>query len=172
MCVCLVCTDTSPLAFEYFRLTLHILAQEFGITNSQYGVIQSSVSIVNTVLPVIGGIFLDAFGTAAGSIITTVLITSGNILVAASTSNANLSMMLIGRILYGIGSGTVVIVQETILSQWFKGRSLAGVMALMLTVSRLASFLAQATVMRIAKWTGWYGYGFWVRCGNRAPAAI
>ncbi|KAI9497255.1 major facilitator superfamily domain-containing protein [Zychaea mexicana] len=135
--------------------------QEFGITNSQYGVIQSTVSIVNTVLPVIGGIFVDAFGTVPGSIITTVLITSGNTLVAISTSSASLPTMIIGRILYGIGSGTVVIVQETILSQWFKGRSLAAVMALLLTVSRLASFLAQATVVPIANWTGWYGYGFW-----------
>lgn len=95
------------------------------------------MSIVNTVLPLIGGIFIDAFGTIPGSILTTVLIASGNILVAASTSTASLSMMILGRILYGIGSGTVVIVQETILSQWFQGRSLAAVIALMLTVSRL-----------------------------------
>lgn len=47
--------------------------------------------------------------------------------------------MIFGRILYGIGSGTVVIVQETILSQWFRGRSLAAVIALMLTVSRLVN---------------------------------
>ncbi|KAI8987544.1 major facilitator superfamily domain-containing protein, partial [Mycotypha africana] len=134
---------------------------EFGITNSQYGALQSSVSIVNTVLPLIGGIFIDAFGTIPGSILTTVLIACGNILVAASTSSRNLLMMIFGRVLYGIGSGTVVIVQETILSQWFQGRSLAAVIALMLTVSRLSSFLAQATVVPIANWSGWYGYGFW-----------
>ncbi|KAI9487306.1 MAG: major facilitator superfamily domain-containing protein [Benjaminiella poitrasii] len=137
------------------------IKKEFNISNSQYGIIQSSVSIVNTVLPLIGGIFIDAFGTIPGSILTTVLITSGNILVAVSTSSANLFMMILGRILYGIGSGTVVIVQETILSQWFQGRSLAAVIALMLTVSRLSSFLAQATVVPIARWSGWYGYGFW-----------
>lgn len=99
--------------------------------------LQSTVSIVNTVLPLIGGIFIDAFGTIPGSILTTVLIAFGNILVAASTSSANLSMMIIGRFLYGIGSGTVVIAQETILSQWFQGRSLAAVIALMLSISRL-----------------------------------
>ncbi|KAI7897024.1 major facilitator superfamily domain-containing protein [Mucor mucedo] len=137
------------------------IKKEYGITNSQYGVLQSSVSIVNTVLPLIGGIFIDAFGTIPGSILTTVLIASGNILVAASTSTANLSMMIVGRILYGIGSGTVVIVQETILSQWFQGRSLAAVIALMMTVSRLSSFAAQAIVVPIANWSGWYGYGFW-----------
>ncbi|OBZ85425.1 Major facilitator superfamily domain-containing protein 1 [Choanephora cucurbitarum] len=137
------------------------IKKEFGITNSQYGVLQSSVSIVNTVLPLAGGLFIDAFGTIPGSILTTVLIAFGNILVAASTSTTNLSMMILGRILYGIGSGTVVIVQETILSQWFQGRSLAAVIALMMTISRLSSFLAQATVVPIATWSGWYGYGFW-----------
>ncbi|KAI8051741.1 major facilitator superfamily domain-containing protein [Thamnidium elegans] len=137
------------------------IKKEFDITNSQYGVIQSSVAIVNTVLPVIGGIFIDAFGTIPGALITTLLITSGNILVAISASSKSLYMMIFGRILYGIGSGTVVIVQETILSQWFRGRSLAAVVALMLTVSRLASFCAQATVIPIANWTGWYGYGLW-----------
>lgn len=88
-------------------------------------------------LPFIGGIFVDVFGTIPGALLTTSLITSGNILVALSTSSRSLYMMVVGRILYGIGSGTVVIVQETILSQWFSGRSLAAVIALMLTVSRL-----------------------------------
>ncbi|RCH86311.1 Major facilitator super domain-containing protein 1 [Rhizopus azygosporus] len=138
-----------------------IIKKEFNISNSQYGTIQSSVSVVNTVLPLIGGIFVDAFGTIPGSIVTTVLIAMGNILVAASTSTTSLSTMIFGRVLYGIGSGTVVIVQETILSQWFKGRSLAAVIALMMTISRLSSFLAQATVVPIASWLGWYGYGFW-----------
>ncbi|KAI8338603.1 major facilitator superfamily domain-containing protein [Chlamydoabsidia padenii] len=137
------------------------IKEEFGISNSQYGVLQSSVAIVNTILPVFGGIFIDAFGTVPGSVCATVLITSGNVLVALSTHSANWNMMILGRVLYGIGSGSVVIVQETILSQWFRGKSLAGVVALMLTVSRLASFLAQATVMPIANWSGWYGYGFW-----------
>ncbi|KAI8082845.1 major facilitator superfamily domain-containing protein [Halteromyces radiatus] len=137
------------------------IKQEFDISNSQYGVLQSSVAIVNTVLPMLGGVFIDAFGTVPGSVCATLLITSGNILVALSTHSASWNIMVTGRVLYGIGSGSVVIVQETILSQWFRGRSLAAVVALMLTVSRLASFLAQATVVPIANWSGWYGYGFW-----------
>ncbi|ORZ11945.1 major facilitator superfamily domain-containing protein [Absidia repens] len=139
----------------------NIIKEEFGINNSQYGVLQSTVAIVNTILPVFGGVFIDVFGTVPGSVCATLLITSGNVLVAMSTHTANWYIMIVGRILYGVGSGSVVIVQETILSQWFRGRSLAGVVALMLTVSRLASFLAQATVVPIANRSGWYGYGFW-----------
>lgn len=89
----------------------------------------------------LGGIFIDAFGTIPGALLSTLLITSGNVLVAASASSKSLYTMVFSRVLYGIGSGTVVIVQETILSQWFKGRSLAAVVALMLTVSRLVTTL-------------------------------
>ncbi|CAO3615537.1 unnamed protein product [Cunninghamella blakesleeana] len=163
--VALMCALLLAVGSHFAAHTLgamkNTIKQEFDISNSQYGVIQSSVSIVNTILPVMGGIVIDSFGTGPGSIITTVLITFGNILVALSTHSSNWNIMIIGRILYGIGSGTVVIVQETILSQWFKGRSLAAVISLMLTVSRLSSFLAQATVIPIANWSGWYGYGFW-----------
>ncbi|RCH97907.1 Major facilitator super domain-containing protein 1 [Rhizopus stolonifer] len=164
-CVALMCAIFLAVGSHFAAHTLgamkNTIKAEFGITNSQYGVIQSSVAIVNTILPVIGGIFIDTFGTIPGALITTLLITFGNVLVAWSASPKSLYMMVIGRVLYGIGSGTVVIVQETILSQWFKGRSLAAVVALMLTVSRLASFCAQATVVPIANWTGWYGYGLW-----------
>lgn len=104
---------------------------------------------MNTVLPVFGGIVLDSFGTASGSIATTILITVGNVLVAFSTGNKSLPTMIIGRVLYGIGSGTVVIVQETILSQWFKGPSLAAVIALMMTVSRLVCITFHLTYPQI-----------------------
>lgn len=111
------------------------------------------MAIVNTVLPVVGGIFIDAFGTIPGALITTLLITSGNILVALSASSKSLYMMILGRILYGIGSGTVVIVQETILSQWFRGRSLAAVVALMLTVSRLVRNFVKCVFLTLQRLT-------------------
>ncbi|KAG2187362.1 hypothetical protein INT44_005048 [Umbelopsis vinacea] len=163
--VALLCALLLAVGSHFAAHTLgamkNIIKEEFGISNSQYGVIQSSVSIVNTILPVLGGLFIDAFGTATGSFVTTLLITSGNVLVAYSTHNRSLMTMILGRVLYGIGSGTVVIVQETILSHWFSGRSLAGVVSLMLTTSRLASFAAQASMIPIAEWTGWYGYALW-----------
>ncbi|KAI9314580.1 major facilitator superfamily domain-containing protein [Dichotomocladium elegans] len=163
--IALLCAIFMAVGSHFAAHTLgamkNTIKTEFGISNAQYGAIQSSVSIVNTILPALGGIFLDTFGTLTGSIITTGLIAVGNILVAISTSNKSLATMIAGRVLYGVGSGTVVIVQETILSQWFNGSSLAAVVALMMTVSRLASFSAQASVVPIANRFGWYGYGFW-----------
>jgi MFS family permease len=46
-------------------------------------------------------------------------------------------MMVIGRLLYGIGSGTIVTVQVAILSHWFKGKGLAIVVGIQISASRL-----------------------------------
>ncbi|RKP09955.1 major facilitator superfamily domain-containing protein, partial [Thamnocephalis sphaerospora] len=122
---------------------------------------QSSVAIVNTILPVLGGFFVDTFGTGAGSVLATTLVAAGNILVAISTNMRSFPVMVIGRVLYGLGSGSITVVQGAILSHWFRGRGLAITLGLEVAVSRLASFLSMATVMPIAIHTGFYGWAFW-----------
>ncbi|CAG8749974.1 4837_t:CDS:2, partial [Funneliformis mosseae] len=114
-----------------------IIKKELDFSNSKYGVVQSSVSLINTFLPILGGIFLDTFGTLVGSILVTSLIAIGNILVALSTNLKSFPVMVIGRILYGIGSGNINIVQVTILSHWFKGKGLAIAVGIQIATSRL-----------------------------------
>ncbi|KAI8051028.1 major facilitator superfamily domain-containing protein [Syncephalis plumigaleata] len=62
--------------------------------------------------------------------------------------------MIIGYVLYGLGSGSITVVQGTILSHWFRGKGLAIAMGLEVAISRLASYLSMATVVSIAQWTG------------------
>ncbi|CAG8716198.1 3252_t:CDS:2, partial [Funneliformis caledonium] len=139
--IALLCVLSLAVGSHYAGHTLGALKstikKELDISNSQYGVIQSSVSLVNTVLPILGGVFIDTFGTSVGSILATSLIAIGNILVALSTDLKSFAVMVIGRILYGIGSGTIVIVQVAILSHWFKGKGLAIAVGIQIAISRL-----------------------------------
>ncbi|RIB14947.1 major facilitator superfamily domain-containing protein [Gigaspora rosea] len=161
----LVCALTLSVGSHYAAHTLgalkSIIKEELGISNSQYGIIQSSVSLVNTILPILGGVFIDTFGTSIGSILATSLIATGNILVALSTNLRSFPVMVSGRILYGIGSGTILTVQTTILSHWFKGKGLAIAVGMQIAMSRLSSFLANLTVVPIKNATGFYGWAFW-----------
>ncbi|CAG8789816.1 9529_t:CDS:2, partial [Cetraspora pellucida] len=68
----------------------------------------------------------------------------------------------VGRIIYGIGSGTIVIVQTTILSHWFKGKGLSIAVGIQIATSRLSSFLGNLTVVPIKDATGFYGWSFWI----------
>ncbi|KAJ2810123.1 hypothetical protein H4S07_002852, partial [Coemansia furcata] len=69
--------------------------------------------------------------------------------------------MVGGRILYGLGSGAITVVQETILGSWFKGKGLAITIAIQITTSRIASFLSMGTAIPVANHFGFYGAAFW-----------
>ncbi|PIA14939.1 MFS general substrate transporter, partial [Coemansia reversa NRRL 1564] len=161
----LVCTLLISVGSHYSAHTLGALKstikKELDITNTQYGALQSSVSAVNTILPVLGGLFIDAFGTTSGSLIATFLIMLGNLTISLSTHMQSFSAMVVGRILYGLGSGTITVVQETILGSWFRGKGLAITIAIQITTSRVASFLSMGTAIPIANRFGFYGAAFW-----------
>ncbi|KAL1914555.1 uncharacterized protein VTP21DRAFT_8180 [Calcarisporiella thermophila] len=137
------------------------LKENLGISNSEFGVLQSCVSMVNSFIPIVGGVLLDRFGTSSGSLTTTSLIATGSLITALATNLRSFQLMIVGRIMYGLGSGTIVIVQEIILCQWFSGKSLSFVFGIMISISRLASFLANLTVVPIKNYTGRYEYSFW-----------
>ncbi|KAI7833466.1 major facilitator superfamily domain-containing protein [Kickxella alabastrina] len=85
----------------------------------------------------------------------------GNLIISISTHSRSFSTMVAGRILYGLGSGTITVVQETILGSWFKGKGLALTIAIQITTSRIASFLSMGTAIPIADRFGFYGAAFW-----------
>ncbi|KAI9592013.1 major facilitator superfamily domain-containing protein [Syncephalis fuscata] len=164
--IALLCTlllsSGSHFANQAFSASKTSMKQDLDITNANYGVLQSSVSLVNTFIPLIGGVFMDRFGTALGSIICTTMILLGNIIEAISANTSSYGAMIAGRVIYGLGSGAVVIAQETILAHWFRGKALALAIGLQISVSRLSSFLAQGVTEPIRNHTGFWGNVFWV----------
>lgn len=161
----LICALTLSVGSHYAAHSLSALKatvkEELNISNTEYGVLQSSVSIVNTILPFFGGVFIDKFGTTKGAFLTTSLITLGTFFVALSTHLVSFKVMVLGRVLYGLGSGSIVIIQEAILTHWFNGKGLALTLGLQIAISRLSSFLSLATAIPISNFFGFYGFAFW-----------
>ncbi|KAI9190140.1 hypothetical protein H9P43_001573 [Blastocladiella emersonii ATCC 22665] len=134
---------------------------DLGINNAQYGVLQAAVSLVNTIVPLVGGRFIDTFGVSNGSAVSCTLIMLGGFLFALSAHLKSFVVMVAGRLLYGLGAMTVITVQHTILAHWFRGTALAVTVGVQIATSRLASFLATLMTVPIKNATGWYGYSFW-----------
>lgn len=59
------------------------------------------MSLVNTIVPLFGGQFIDVFGTGWGSIVSSTLIMIGDMIVAFSTGIASYPVMVVGRLIYG-----------------------------------------------------------------------
>ncbi len=120
---------------------LHIGRQQIGATYSAY-----SVAAIFTVF--IGGIIIDGIGTRRASLLFSSLVVIGAAIVALS---GNIYMIYVGRIVFGMGSESLVVCQSAILARWFKGKELAMAFGIALTLSRLGtifSFNLEASIAR------------------------
>ncbi|OCF54367.1 hypothetical protein L486_08281 [Kwoniella mangroviensis CBS 10435] len=78
--------------------------EQLKVTNAQYGAISSASSLVNTILPVIGGLGIDYWGATYASIICSTFIMLGAIISAAGSNTSRFGLVVGGRILMGFGS--------------------------------------------------------------------
>jgi MFS family permease len=61
----------------------------------------------------------------------------------------NFNLMLIGRVIFGMGGESMNVAQSAIVSVWFKGKELAFALGINMSISRLGSVANAATVPSI-----------------------
>ncbi|CAO3693177.1 unnamed protein product [Rhizopus stolonifer] len=132
------------------------------IDNTKYGVISSSVYTVNTIFTIFGGMFIDYFGSIWGTLAANLVVVIGALLAGLAAQYNSYGLMVAGRLIFGLGAGLIVTMQESILSKWFRNHNLAIAMGIELSVSRLSSFLGTLTANPIAVRTGNWVWAFWL----------
>jgi MFS family permease len=155
-----------------------IMQTELGFSNTDYGLIVSFYSFPNTFLlmTIFGGIILDRIGIRKTGILFTLLCALGAIFTAYGASEPFLSggpgyslmnaflkklspqlkMMLFGRLLFGLGAETSIVVLNKVIVKWFKGKELAFAFAVNIAIARLgtaAALILSPILVEAA--TGW-----------------
>lgn len=138
-----------------------VIKEALNISNLQYSILQSSSSLINTVLPIIGGVSVDYFGTSFGCLFSTLTIAIGSFLISISAETASYKLMVFGNLVYGVGSGIIMIVQKSIISQKLNNEKTSINLGLSLAVGRLASFISLLSVNKIRETTGHYKNSLW-----------
>jgi MFS family permease len=131
-----------------------ILKADLGFSDENIGSLYSVYSIAAVVVLLIGGLVIDKFGTVKSTIFFASICTSAGILNAFST---DLTVMLIARLLLGIGSEPLIVAITTALAKWFKGRELSFAFGINLTIARLGSVAADWS----PTWAGFAYDGGW-----------
>lgn len=115
-----------------------------------------------------GGILVDRYGVRKSCVVFSILYLSGQTLFAAGSSMSFLSIksqywvMFLGRFVFGIGGGSITLVQNTISATYFFDGGLATAFGFTLTASRLGSVfnllftseIVDATSVPFALWFG------------------
>ncbi|GKT65290.1 major facilitator superfamily transporter [Colletotrichum tofieldiae] len=143
----------------------------------KYGAISSATSLVNTILPIVGGHGLDHYGVEWGSMACSIAIFVGAVVSAAGSNNDSFTLVVTGRVIMGFGS-TVI---ETCTSK-HKGLGLVYGLDLSIGTSLVTNFgkfkmkeltfppclgklivlIAKATAVPMRDATSFWGWALWI----------
>lgn len=158
-----------------------LIKSELDLSGAEYGLLFSFYSVGNVflLLVLVGGVLVDRLGLRAAGILYGSMCLVGAALTAAGGSGAlpallgggyervraalaphaspELGLMLAGRMIYGVGTECILLVNNKVLARWFRGRELAFAYGLNLTIMRLGTFLALNLQAPAADWLGLRG---------------
>ncbi|EQC25821.1 hypothetical protein SDRG_16336 [Saprolegnia diclina VS20] len=134
--------------------------KEFPISNTIYGAFNSAVSVPNMIIPFVGGHLLDCKGHVT-ILYFLILMCCGQALFAYAMELHSIWLAMAGRIIFGLGEGSVVVGGRAIVAYWFDRSELTFAMGTSVGITNISKMLAKATVAPVALYFGSYVYGLW-----------
>jgi MFS family permease len=143
---------------DFFSGLKGLMESELGFTSEEFGRLIGLTTIANMFgMIIIGGIILDKWGIRIAGIVFGGLAVVGGALTAMASAGVfgeehgkMLSMMIIGRIMFGSGLEITCVVATRTIVKWFRGYEMALAMAINIGFGRLGSALGIAVSPDIA----------------------
>lgn len=137
-----------------------------GMTSDEYNLLYVVYAWTNALVVIGAGFLIDKMGNRVGVFLFSFFCVLGSSIFAAGIylrgTDAMLPIMLLGRLIFGAGNGSLTVVQNRISAFWFAGKELAFAFGMTLTFSRLGSVLNFFITSHIysgvgLNWTLWIG---------------
>lgn len=116
--IALACVVLFPVGTTWTNASLgplkNTLRNELDINNTQFGIINSADSFVNTVFPILGGLFLDWWGPNIITLCCTSVILVGSVVAAAGVNVGLWRVLVGGHILMGFGVAVLDSAQQKV----------------------------------------------------------
>lgn len=137
---------------DFFSGLKGLMESEMGFTSEEFGRLIGLTTIANVFgMIIVGGIMLDKWGIRIAGIVFGGLATLGASITAMAaygvfgeSHSTQLTMMIIGRIMFGSGLEVVCVVATRTIIKWFKGHEFALAMAINMGFGRLGSAMGIA----------------------------
>lgn len=84
-----------------------------------FSFLYSIYSVPNIILPFIGGLFIIKFGSRTMYLVFTILIAIGQFIVACGSQRNSMNVMLIGRVVMGLGGECINTSKNIFIMKWF-----------------------------------------------------
>jgi MFS family permease len=128
------------------------LIKVFHTDSTAIGTMYTMYSVAAVVAVLVGGVLIDRVGVRRASLIFSGFVVAGAAMVAAAPS---LPVLYTGRVLFGIGSESMIVAQSAITARWFTGKELAMAFGITLTIARLGTLFSFNTEQLLVTRFGW-----------------
>ena len=134
------------------------LIRELHLSRSTIGNLYTAYSVAAIAIVFFGGMLYDKLGPRRASLLFCTLVLVGAVMVAMAKGTW---MLFAGRLVFGAGSESLIVVQSAIISRWFKGKEIALAFGIALTISRVGTLFSFNTEELIAKYFNSYHVALW-----------
>lgn len=93
--------------------------KDYGVSVTTYSYTYSVYSLPNIIIPLFGGFLIQKIGKGNGLILTSFLVTVGQVLSSIGGFTKSFALLIFGRALYGIGGETMYVIRQCYIAKWF-----------------------------------------------------
>ena len=148
----------SYFAYDSIGALETTLMQELHLNRSTIGNLYTAYSVAAIAIVFFGGMLYDKLGPRKASLLFSCLVLLGAVMVAMARTKW---MLFGGRLIFGAGSESLIVVQSAIISRWFKGKEMAMAFGIALTISRVGTLFSFNTEELIASYTHNFRTALW-----------
>jgi MFS family permease len=152
----------SYFAYDSIGALAPTLIEALHLDRSAIGNLYTAYSVAAILIVFFGGMLYDKLGPRRSSFLFCMLVLVGAVIVALAHS---LWELFAGRLIFGAGSETLIVVQSAIISRWFKGKEMALAFGIALTISRVGTLFSFNTEELISQYFGSYRIALWAAAG-------
>ncbi|KAI8912871.1 major facilitator superfamily domain-containing protein [Entophlyctis helioformis] len=135
------------------------LGSDYAAYQTQLNLLYSIYSLPNIVLPLVGGILVDALSPSLMIAVFATMVCVGQLLFTLGVAYRQFGVMLAGRFLFGVGGESLEVASSSVITVWFGQSGLAFALGMNLASARSASATNDNVSPRIAAWVSRAVYG-------------
>jgi MFS family permease len=144
------------------------LIRQFHTDRAAIGTMYSMYSLAAVFAVLAGGFLIDRAGVRRASMIFSSFVVAGAAIVAWAPT---IPVLDVGRIIFGMGSESMIVAQSAIVARWFTGKELAMAFGVTLTMSRLGTLFSFNTEALLASRLGFRG-ALWIAAASCVASLI
>jgi MFS family permease len=144
------------------------LIRQFHTDRAAIGTMYSMYSLAAVFAVLAGGFLIDRAGVRRASMIFSSFVVAGAAIVAWAPT---IPILDVGRVIFGVGSESLIVAQSAIVARWFTGKELAMAFGVTLTMSRLGTLFSFNTEALLASRLGFRG-ALWIAAASCVASLV